>query len=206
MSSVKSSSWRRSRQDRVAFTLVELLVVIAIIGILIALLLPAVQAAREAARRAQCSNNLKQLALGLHNYHDISKCFPPAWIDTTLTAGDNSAAGNNNALGWGYFILPFIEQESLHDQIDANQNWQVGNDAEGRLVLNAFVCPSDAGGGTNSDKGGYGTSNYSANVQASVTGGPTQHALFGPAPGWGANVSRSMASIRDGTSNTIALV
>ncbi|MBI2477956.1 MAG: DUF1559 domain-containing protein, partial [Planctomycetia bacterium] len=84
------------RRMRRGFTLVELLVVIAIIGILVALLLPAVQAAREAARRMQCSNNLKQLTLAMHNYHDTYKSFPPAGI-------------THNQLSWHVFILPFIE-------------------------------------------------------------------------------------------------
>jgi len=91
------------------FTLVELLVVIAIIGVLIALLLPAVQAAREAARRTQCANNLKQYGLGIHNYHDTFKQLPPA--------GQNWAAPQ---IGWQVRILPFTEQVPLYDQI----NWK----------------------------------------------------------------------------------
>ena len=91
------------------FTLVELLVVIAIIGVLIALLLPAVQAAREAARRTQCANNLKQYGLGIHNYHDTFKVIPPS--------GQNWAAPN---VGWQVRILPFTEQISLYEQI----NWK----------------------------------------------------------------------------------
>src|SRR4030067_2574332 len=95
------------RAFRKAFTLVELLVVIAIIGILIALLLPAVQAAREAARRTQCSNNLKQIGLGLHNYHDTYKTFPFSYmIDPS----------NLNVQMWGVRILPYIEQGPIYDQ------------------------------------------------------------------------------------------
>lgn len=119
------------------FTLVELLVVIAIIGILIALLLPAVQAAREAARRTECSNNLKQIGLGLHNYHDTHKCFPP----------------NGPALGSGYswraLILPFVEQTSLYDSIDFG-SFLIDNSGPSPTnlevcgqVVNLYICPSD---------------------------------------------------------------
>ncbi|MFW6106817.1 MAG: DUF1559 domain-containing protein [bacterium] len=91
-----------------AFTLVELLVVIAIIGILVALLLPAVQAAREAARRSQCTNNLKQFGLGLHNYHDTHKGFP---------IGGTGTSGTLPRAGWQTLVLPFMEQGPLHDQL-----------------------------------------------------------------------------------------
>src|SRR5688572_11652330 len=89
-------------QGRPGFTLVELLVVIAIIGVLVALLLPAVQAAREAARRMKCGNNLKQLGLGLHNFHDTRLKFPE---------------NTNGSVGWTCLILPYIEQKSLGDQV-----------------------------------------------------------------------------------------
>ena len=115
------------------FTLVELLVVIAIIGILIALLLPAVQAAREAARRSQCSNNLKQHGLGLHNYHDTFKTLPPGGI---------WHRNNGNQLGWTVLILPFIEQGPLHDQVDFNTNNYANNRNIGVNQMTVYQCPS----------------------------------------------------------------
>jgi prepilin-type N-terminal cleavage/methylation domain-containing protein len=98
----------RHRLARAGFTLVELLVVIAIIGVLVALLLPAVQAAREAARRSSCGNNLKQLGIALHNFHDVNNSFPPGAVDD-----------DTNSLGWGVAILPYMEQMPLYQQIDA---------------------------------------------------------------------------------------
>lgn len=141
---------------RRAFTLVELLVVIAIIGILIALLLPAVQAAREAARRSQCSNNLKQIGLAMHNYHDTFKSFPSGYI-----AGYGANAwdpGNRSSWGWGAFILPFIEQSALHDRLSPgafrlSDALTAGNPndrlAELQTPIAAFRCPSDQGKDTN---------------------------------------------------------
>ena len=98
-----------------AFTLVELLVVIAIIGILIALLLPAVQAAREAARRMSCTNNLKQLGLGLHMYHDVHKTLPIGWLGFD-SSGKPHFEGDPG-WAWSARILPFIEQQSLYDNL-----------------------------------------------------------------------------------------
>src|SRR5688572_26703413 len=105
------------RRQSAGFTLVELLVVIAIIGVLVALLLPAVQAAREAARRSQCSNALKQLGLALHNYADVFKVFPPRRGGTgSSTPPDNA---NQNRLSAFIPLLPFIEQKPLADSIAA---------------------------------------------------------------------------------------
>jgi len=122
---------------------VELLVVIAIIGILIALLLPAVQAAREAARRAQCSNNLKQLGLALHNYHDTYRTFPFAWM---VDMDGMFAGGPPNAQVWGCRILPYLEQQAIYDQYDndlpAFIGVSAGNVALIQTSLNAYICPS----------------------------------------------------------------
>lgn len=110
---------------RTGFTLVELLVVIAIIGILVALLLPAVQAAREAARRMQCSNNLKQVALASHNFHDTYKRFPPSHLGP-IPAGEQAGAGTYSGFGQNVgtmvYILPFMEQNAVYDQIESDLN------------------------------------------------------------------------------------
>ncbi len=134
---------------RNGFTLVELLVVIAIIGILIALLLPAVQAAREAARRMQCANNLKQLALAMHNYEGTHGVLPPTAFEFTATL-------RGNELSWNCFILPFIEKMSIYEQFsfvpgqwNSGPKREGGPDADGKykslVALNpieAFFCPS----------------------------------------------------------------
>ncbi len=124
---------------RRGFTLVELLVVIAIIGILIALLLPAVQAAREAARRMECTNNLKQIGLGLQNHHDTLHFFPPAFVQTDITD-----PLQHISLAWGVSILPYIEQNPLFQRLSANQTqpWQLNN-SPSREQPETWVCPSD---------------------------------------------------------------
>src|SRR3954470_14196702 len=98
------------RLPRRAFTLIELLVVIAIIGLLIGLLLPAVQKVREAANRISCTNNLKQLGLGMHHHHDATCTFPPAYVNN----GPWPPSAFAFTHGWAAFVLPFIEQESLY--------------------------------------------------------------------------------------------
>jgi prepilin-type N-terminal cleavage/methylation domain-containing protein len=132
---------------RLAFTLIELLVVIAIIAILIALLLPAVQQAREAARRTQCKNNLKQIGLALHNYADTFRTFPCGWVYAGIA--------NRECWAWGSLILPYLDQAPLHNQLGVTRgspadnltlpspNWEpVVTALESSLP--AFQCPSDS--------------------------------------------------------------
>ncbi|HEV7280706.1 MAG TPA: DUF1559 domain-containing protein [Pirellulaceae bacterium] len=129
---------------RTGFTLVELLVVIAIIGVLVALLLPAVQAAREAANRMSCGNNLKQLGVALHNYHDTFKILPPGAFWQGATTNDGNFRGSGLV-----HILPFIEQDALYDQIDfvtphVVDNFVLpGGQALRSVRIEAFRCPSD---------------------------------------------------------------
>ena len=127
------------RSMRPGFTLVELLVVIAIIAILIALLLPAVQAAREAARRAQCGNNLKQVGIAMHSYHDTHGALPAGWNED----GPIQASAPN-LFGWGAFILPFMEQEPLYNELNFNVplNQAPNIDWIGQ-VIPTYRCPSD---------------------------------------------------------------
>ncbi|HWL07845.1 MAG TPA: DUF1559 domain-containing protein [Planctomicrobium sp.] len=190
---------------RHGFTLIELLVVIAIIAILVALLLPAVQQAREAARRSLCKNNLKQFVLGMHNYHDTHRVFPPGAFTASW-------------IGWGTCLLPFVDQASLYQQITEangfNGRWQIAvnssgnthiNDVLAETPLSVFRCPTEVSGPVNSAMYGYGTSNYVGNAGFSFDPSPTNalHQQFrGPML---MNISLSMSKFSDGTSHTILL-
>ena len=148
------------------FTLIELLVVIAIIAILIALLLPAVQQAREAARRTQCKNNMKQIGLAMHNYHDVYLAFPPGWINDYARYANSAGAGTGNAnvrdghygaieqraqWAWSAFILPYIDQAPAFNTLgvsDRRAEFAVDNTAAQTVLttpMPAFRCPSDTG-------------------------------------------------------------
>jgi prepilin-type N-terminal cleavage/methylation domain-containing protein len=141
-------SRHRRQHGAPGFTLVELLVVIAIIGVLVALLLPAVQAAREAARRMSCSNNLKQIALAAHGFHDTYKRFPPGYLGDT----PRELKYGNPYLGTLPYLLPFMEQQAIWDEIDTNSQidaqdipWWANAEswATAQYRLEALTCPSD---------------------------------------------------------------
>lgn len=205
------------------FTLVELLVVIAIIGILIALLLPAVQAAREAARRSQCTNNLKQIGLALHNYHDTHRRFP---MGTLVGASRFDPSGPE----WPhvlYFLLPFVEQRPLYDQLAIAQAYggqpyhvmpsSPGYDAWPKNLtgISGFLCPSDGRGGPTMAEHlnmAYAFPLYRTNYQpffpglnegdadddfANATAGSPWRTVFG------INRGANFAEITDGSSNTL---
>lgn len=196
-----------------AFTLIELLVVIAIIAILIALLLPAVQQAREAARRTQCRNNLKQIGLALHNYHDTAGTFPPPQIMTYYAPGAVSGAtGLPRNHTWISMILPYFDQAPLYNSIDfsepimgvggtAPQTVSGGNTIVGTTVP-GLQCPSDPGfGGNTSLAHGLTHTNYAgANGWDWWWRGPDVHSGVFQNGG-----NTRMRDIVDGTSNTICV-
>lgn len=180
---------------RKAFTLIELLVVIAIIAVLIALLLPAVQQAREAARRSQCRNNLKQIGLALHNYHDSHKMFPNGYY---YPVGENT---------WILSIYPFLELTNLYNTQNLTQNFGSlpnSNTTISQTLVPGFQCPSDPVTGPASTY--YGRGNYAGNNGI----GPQVNTLdLNPSPPargvvaiFETRVNRGLRDITDGSSNT----
>ena len=128
-------SRRSDKTLALGFSLIELLVVITIIGILISLLLPAVQSAREAARRMACSNNLRQIGIGLHSYHAAHACFPPGCLDRR--------SRQNKQIAWLVFLLPYIEQDNVHQLFDYGARYDAAsNQAATTHVISTYICPS----------------------------------------------------------------
>ncbi|MEW4568699.1 DUF1559 domain-containing protein [Tautonia sp. JC769] len=199
----------RHRRQRDAFTLIELLVVIAIIGVLIALLLPAVQSAREAARRAQCVNNMKQIGIALHNYHDALGSFPMGTII--------NAPGWPNLPSlrtpWSFHILRFLEEGNLGNALNfevgiAGPNWE-GSNANMSLIatrVSTYNCPSDTQEVFLADwrpKYNYGPNWGNTNLGQLNVGDPTTDGIRYLRAPFTVNRVAGMRDFRDGTSNTI---
>ena len=184
---------------RRAFTLIELLVVIAIIAVLIALLLPAVQAAREAARRMQCTNNLKQLGLAVQNYHDVNIILPPH--------GMNQPATEHERLFDEGRILPFMEQQNIFNAFNMSFDFNAAqNPTAGGSKISTFLCPSDSNTihrvGTSYNGLDFGDTNYYNNLGTllSLNGGLFDGPAYIMSSTYGGPVG--LANITDGTSNT----
>jgi prepilin-type N-terminal cleavage/methylation domain-containing protein len=215
----------RAIAGRRGFTLIELLVVIAIIAVLIALLLPAVQSAREAARRMQCSNNLKQLGLAMHNYHGALNAFPIGVLGIRspthyARAGDPTGAINRRT--WAFMILPYIEQgplfQSVNFSLPYNPPTGAANNTVSETLIAVYLCPSDSTTNQidqdNRREGSYvvnwGNSNWNQNLFTTnnpfvgnplVPGNPV---AFIGAP-FTMDKSFSIQNITDGTSNTLLM-
>ncbi|MBL4885259.1 MAG: DUF1559 domain-containing protein [Planctomycetaceae bacterium] len=202
-------------QNHNGFTLIELLITLAVIAICITLVLPAVQQSRMQARANQCQNNLKQLGLALHNYHDVFSTFAPGWVSNTPYAKSPSAHG------WQVSILPFVGQAALFNKIEFDI--PTGKEAFGggkrgaaieKTIIPTFRCPDDTTDPLNSMRGGWATSNYSGNFGSFPA---PRLAPNGTAEFWPGNLITPIATngifwwnsncrfrdITDGTSNTL---
>ncbi|MGL4419691.1 MAG: DUF1559 domain-containing protein [Gemmataceae bacterium] len=201
---------------RSAFTLIELLVVIAIIAILIGLLLPAVQKVREAAARMKCSNNIKQLVLGLHNYHDTNQAFPAA-RQQIVTPSDTSQVWLHS---WTPYVLPYVEQGNLFRQYRFDLSWDAGTNTSAggpiRATLSVFQCPSAPQG--TERHATRGTTDYAATTERQwpnpfvsaaqapfvSAGDPNYMGILGHTTRT-TKAERRLTDITDGTSNTMML-
>ncbi|QDT38741.1 DUF1559 domain-containing protein [Stratiformator vulcanicus] len=217
---------RRTIKDsgRRGFTLIELLVVIAIIAILIALLLPAVQQAREAARRSQCKNNLKQLGIALHNYHDANGMFPIGMVNPTSVPANHRNDPDVGFWSWGARLLPFLEQQALYERLNINNVHFLSRVADRDDIergLDVFRCPSDEAPEVNSGRtfntasGGGGTtisvatSNYVGNFDDTRQYANAEGAKLDTNGNQDGvlvySVGIKVTDISDGSSNTIAI-
>jgi prepilin-type N-terminal cleavage/methylation domain-containing protein len=179
------SSFLRGR--RRGFTLIELLVVIAIIAILIGLLVPAVQKVRAAAARIQCSNNLKQIGLGMHMYNDSYNQLPAGWLT-------NSSTQPNPGWSWQALLLPYIEQDNLYKQLNPVITTGIPAATAGTPIMTQvkiYRCPADPGPPTNANYGNYNTTNYVINREVLGPDASNKPAAL------------SIQTIPDGSSNTI---
>ena len=191
------------RSRRRAFTLIELLVVIAIIAVLIALLLPAVQQAREAARRSQCKNNLKQIGLALHNYHDTYGRFPKANYYGFKQGGVGAMLPRNYT--WVSMLLPYIDQSPLYNKINFSipaWNQLVDNKNLQSFRIDGFECPSDPGFNGGGNRHNIGWTNYAAAEGYDWWSRPG-HPLSGV---FNLGIHNKIANVVDGTSSTIAVM
>jgi len=202
---------------RTAFTLIELLVVIAIIAVLIALLLPAVQQAREAARRSQCKNNLKQLGLALHNYHDTHKVFPPGDIvDSPTTGTDWCTTGNGSTLAktrapWTVMILPYMDETPRYNAFHLNAGFPTSsntpgdatNTAEAARSLSKLQCPSDPNSAAGVPNNNYYGVQGGGAVPACKNGSGNR--VFYLNGILSTNAKNSTAHVTDGTSNVFLI-
>lgn len=231
---MNKKAWRRSSAASSGFTLVELLVVIAIIGVLVALLLPAVQAAREAARRSQCTNNLRQLSLGCINYESSHKIFPAAAAIRIKYPGEESYDINSEVMrinregfrghSWMVEILPYIEQQSLFDQWDLDYSVMHNINVLGFPIVDipGFYCPSRRSGvvgdqnlmmldpsfmsGGTDYGASYGAGNCWTNTTRALHGGPM--CVLDKGQGAGVIIpyrGAKVSQIQDGLSNTLLL-
>ncbi|AMV21420.1 DUF1559 domain-containing protein [Planctomyces sp. SH-PL14] len=207
---------RFSHRQRSGFTLIELLVVIAIIAVLVAILLPAVQQAREAARSTQCKNNMKQIGVALHNYHEAFNVFPPGQIRGRIASIDRELG---NGFSWGAMILPHMDQSALYNKLDFGVPVFEGVNKTTILAttgINGTICPSDANRTRTRNVHAVGNTNYmdsipntsyfgisgAFNTWSDSTNVNFSGGFFTTDPG----PESSLSKIPDGSTNTIAVV
>lgn len=198
----------RKGRPRGGFTLIELLVVAAMVATLMAVLLPALQEARVDARQVRCKNNLRQLALAMHNYHDAHRMFPPGWTH------NHAKPGSGPRFGWSVSLTPYLDQAPLYDKLDSSNPFEGLEKKFFQQRIDILRCPADPMPDVNPLRGDYGTSNYSGNfgTAAPPRWAPGQMSRFWPGQAdtplktdgmfW-LNSNVRIRDIPDGTSNTL---